>query len=189
MSTLGQRVYDAASQPEDFANVVEFAKWYAACGMPMVVPVGAEVYRTDDALSICVFRAGRYQAQLYAITDLSQVPEHAHPVLDLVFISLGDKSPANTTAAWLSSWLVKDAINAPLKSGDSHGGGSNIPDGKEGNVFLVCTKWPKLEKPHTASAVWKGKTLGPKHTALIKRFFPHAYERDGYVDITRTEQT
>lgn len=175
----------------------EFVDWYQKAGMPMLPPPDFELYKTDDAVAFPVFRAGRYQVEMYIVADPDAVPVHSHPGVDLhmqsaetkqatfiegSFIVRQDSAPPIVNTAW-------KPVEPMLPSGQEHGGvsqGDRSNRFPNGSCFLVYSRWPAKVRPHTVSAVWKGKTVGPLHVELIKRFFPAAFVDGLYVDITRS---
>ena len=52
---------------------------------------------------------------------------------------------------------------------------------------LVAFQHWLTRDPTTIASMWKGTTAGPRHEAIIRRFNPDAYIKDGYADITQKQ--
>jgi hypothetical protein len=158
--------------PETWNNVEEFGDWWLRSGMPIKFQEGSEVFLSDDATAIALFRKGRFQVELYLIHPHPTVPTHEHPDVEVIKIRLdGKKYP------YLSN---------TLHNGESHGSGLKMEAEDKGYPLLAIQHWLTRD-PSTISAMWKGKTVGPLQEALIKRFNPTAFVIDGYADITRND--
>lgn len=176
--------------PETWSTLEDFISWYVSIGMPLAIPGDARVYKTDDSLAISLFRKGQYQAELYLIDETSSVRSHGHPNLEVIQLILLDRSGIRVS----SQGTVSDGLGRfwgitqpKLLSGQVHGVGNEpqVNDGR-GYCMIAFEKWPLGATPSTAAAVWKGETVGPIHEKLIRSFFPDAYIKDGYADISRT---
>lgn len=156
--------------PETWSSTEAFAAWYVENGMPVMPPLGVETFLSDDATAFCMFRKGQFQVELYLIHPEPMVQTHEHPGVELVETPIIDG---------------KIFSKEVLKNGQSHGSGIRETANNLGYPLLAIQRWhPKLT-PTTAAAQWKGKTAGPMHEALIRRFHPEAYIVDGYADVTR----
>lgn len=155
----------------DWPSVVEFMDWYMENGRPINFG-DQEVFCTDDATAVCLFRRGQFQVELYLIHPNPLVQAHEHPDVDVIkmriFNDLAVASPA-------------------LTNGNSHGDGMRLEAEKQGFPLLAFQHW-KNGTPTTIASSWKGETAGPKHSALIKRFHPNALNKLNYADITREVQ-
>lgn len=189
MSSIASTLINNIGIPDAFRDMENFVSWYSKAGFPMLPPPGTELFETDDAISYCVFRHGRYQAEIYIVQEPELLVKHEHPGLEVVVFQATVKDgifykcnrPDSALPTITTTWGHPSDV---LYTNQSHGGvdtGSVI----ETPLLLVLSKWPEQEKLHTVAAVWKGKTVGPKHEKLIQRFFPTAYLKDGYADITR----
>lgn len=156
--------------PDTWANVDEFADWWLRSGMPIKFPDGAEVFLSDDATSVALFRQGRFQVELYLIHPNPMVPVHEHPGVEVIKVRL-----SNRKYPYLSN---------TLHAGESHGAGVRLEAEERGYPLLAIQHWLTRE-PTTIASMWKGKTVGPKQEGLIKRFNPDAYISSGYADITK----
>jgi hypothetical protein len=159
--------------PDTWENLHEFATWWVDSGMPIVFPKNPEVFVTDDATAICVFRKDRWQIELYLIHPQSIVPFHEHPGVEVVNMSLDSNR----------GFVLSDI----LRKGESHGGQSKKEADTTGFPIVAFEHWQDRD-PCTVAVMWKGKTVGPKQEALIRRFHPDAYVVDGYADITRKKE-
>ena len=77
----------------------------------------------------------------------------------------------------------KFGFSTVLYKGESHGAGIKLEAETKGFPLIAFQHWLDRE-PNTIASMWKGNTVGPKQDALIKRFNPDAYVKDGYADIT-----
>ncbi len=155
--------------PESWVNVKDFADWWMATGMPIIFPPNPEVFLSDDASAISIFRKGRFQVEMYLIHPHPKVPEHEHPGVEVIKMSMThDKNPIMSNI---------------LKDGESHGAGTRLEAETIGFPLIAFQHWLTRD-PTTIASMWKGPTVGPLQEALIKRFNPDAYIIDGYADIT-----
>jgi hypothetical protein len=156
--------------PETWANVEEFADWWFRNGMPIKFQESSEVFLSDDATAIALFRKGRFQVELYLIHPHPTVPVHEHPDVEVIKARLdGKKYPYLSTT---------------LHNNEAHGSGLRLEAEDKGYPLLAIQHWLTRE-PTTVASMWKGNTVGPKQEALIKRFNPNAYIVEGYADITK----
>jgi len=158
--------------PENWENVQAFANWWMEAKMPIIFPQNPEVFKSDDATAISIFRHGRFQVELYLIYPNPKVPEHEHPDVEVIKMSLtAEKGPIMSNV---------------LQNGQWHGAGQRMAAEKIGFPLIAFQHWLTRE-PTTIAAMWKGPTVGPLQEALVKRFNPDAYVVDGYADITRKQ--
>lgn len=167
--------------PDTWASLEEFADWYRVAGFPMLPPAGFQTFRTDDAVAFCTFRCGRYQAEIYIVDNPVNVPEHEHPFVEVIQYFFDRDATGCETS-------IPFQLGPKLSNGMSHGAFASDRGLSGKGIFYTLEKWPLGVTPSTVSAVWKGRTVGPLHDALIKRFFPEAYIEDGYADITRSSK-
>jgi hypothetical protein len=165
--------------PETWATLEDFADWYRVAGFPMLPPAGFQSFRTDDAVAFCTFRRGQYQAEIYIVDDPVNVPEHEHPFVEVIQYFFDRDGKGGEIA-------LPYQLGPKLAHGMSHGAFAAERGWSGKGIFYTMEKWPRGVTPSTVSAVWKGGTVGPLHDALIRRFFPDAYIKDGYADITRS---
>jgi hypothetical protein len=166
---------DRIRVPDSWNTVDEFAEWWIAAGSPMRFPPQAEIFVSDDATAVSIFRHGQFQVELYLIHPVPTVPVHEHPGVDVIKIQIGMEG--HERGIWLSPALI---------DGASHGAGIKLDD-QRGFPLIAVQHW-KTRAPITIAAMWKGPTVGPLHEALITRFNPDAYVTPGYADITRHKE-
>ncbi len=165
----GPAMYPNLVIPETWNNVEEFGRWWIKAGMPIMFPEGAEVFLSDDATAICLFRKGRFQVELYLIHPQPRVPVHEHPGVEVIKVRLNSRK--------------YPFLSETLRDGNSHGSGIRSESEERGYPLLAIQHWTTRE-PTTVASMWKGETVGPKQEALIKRFNPDALVREGWADIT-----
>jgi hypothetical protein len=166
----GPNPYPNLVIPETWPNVDEFADWWLRSGMPIMFQEKAEVFLSDDATAIALFRKDRFQVELYLIHPHPTVPVHEHPDVEVIKIRLdGRKYP------YLSN---------TLHNGEAHGAGMRLEAEERGYPLLAIQHWLTRE-PSTIASMWKGETVGPLQESLIKRFNPDAFVKSGYADITK----
>lgn len=169
VATQGPNPYPNLVVPDSWADVDVFAEWWLSVGMPIMFPEKAEVFMSDDATSIALFRKGRFQVELYLIHPNPKVPVHEHPGVEVIKVRLdGRKYP------YLSNTLL---------DGEAHGAGIRLEAEETGYPLLAIQHWLTRE-PTTIASMWKGQTVGPMQESLIKRFNPEALVKQGYADIT-----
>lgn len=156
--------------PETWGNVKEFADWWINAGMPIIFDGVPEIYVTDDATAVHLFRKKRFQLELYLIHPKPVVSSHEHPDVEVITMNL--------TGQYLS-------LSEILVNGESHGARSD--ENKKGIVLFAFQHWLKRD-PVTVSAMWKGKTIGPLHESLIKKYNPYTTIDNGYVDTSQTRR-
>lgn len=167
----GPAPYPTLVVPETWSGVEEFGNWWIRSGMPIMFPENAEVFLSDDATAICLFRKGQFQVELYLIHPHPKVPLHEHPDVEVIKVRLNSRK--------------FPYLSETLHNGESHGAGIRNESEEKGYPLLAIQHWLTRE-PTTVASMWKGQTVGPKQEALIKRFNPDAYVADGWADITKT---
>jgi hypothetical protein len=163
--------YEGFDIPDTWTNVEEFAEWWMSNKQPIIFPQDPEVYMSDDATAISLFRKGRFQVELYLIHPQPSVPTHEHPGVEVIKIRMGEPD----------SPVASDV----LRFGEAHGSGMKLEAEVRGFPLIAIQHWLTRE-PTTIASMWRGTTAGPMHENLIRRFNPNAYVIDGYADITRT---
>jgi len=157
--------------PDSWENVESFCDWYVENNMPLRFPKIPEVFLSDDATAICLFRHGQFQVELYDIHPNPLVQLHEHPGVEVMKVRFQDDNAI---------------VFSTLRKGQSHGAGFRLEGEEVGFPLMAVQHWVNGEKPTTVAAQWKGKTVGPLHEDLIRRFHPNALVINGYADITRT---
>jgi hypothetical protein len=173
-SILGPDPYPNLTIPDTWENVEDFANWWISSGMPMLIPEDAEVFLSDDATAVSLFRKGRFQVELYLIHPHPKVPVHGHPDVEVIKVRMtGRKRPY---------------LSAALRQGGQHGAGLRLESEEKGYPLLAIQHWLTRE-PTTIASMWEGNTVGPLQENLIKRFNPNAYLSDGYADTSTDAPT
>ena len=162
---------DKLEVPDSWDNVTAFGEWWVENSMPIRFPEKAEVFLTDDATAISLFRHGQFQIELYLIHPNPQLQDHEHPGVEVIKVRMG-----------LENNLI--GFTRPLVDGQQHGAGVRLEAETVGFPLIAIQHW-KTRELITIAAMWKGKTVGPIQEELIRRFHPDAYVVDGYADITR----
>ncbi len=159
--------------PESWENVEDFSNWWIGEKMPMQFPLNPEVFMSDDATAICLFRKGRFQVELYLIHPMPEVPVHEHPGVEVIKVRTG-----------LGRGITFSDV---LRKDQAHGSGMKLEAEKQGFPLIAIQHWLTRE-PTTIASMWKGYTAGPKHRALIQRFNPGCFIDGDYADITKTQE-
>jgi hypothetical protein len=153
--------------PETWDTLEEFVEWWMDSRMPWMIPEDSEVYITDNASSIILFRQDRYQVELYINFPLAIAPLHGHPGMELITMQIGRMNPIRWAYA-----------GKKLISGKKHN--ANFGS-KKGTVFLTFEKWEPGIPMTSASVNWSGPTVGPMQEELIKKHHPDISIIDGVV--------
>lgn len=175
----------ALEVPETWDSVYSFGQWWCDNGMPILLPTGYEVYLSDDATSVCLFRKGRFQVELYLIHPGPNLPIHEHPGVDVIKMRL------NTYDENLQL-VEKEIGSTTLLRNQSHGAGINFKDRNDTSVasqgfpLLAFQKWDEELEMTTVASRWKGKMVGPLQAGIVKRFNPNAFIEDDFIDVTRS---
>jgi hypothetical protein len=161
--------FGVLNTPDTWENVGAFCDWYMENNMPIRFPSNPEVFLSDDATAVCLFRHGQFQVELYLIHPQPKVPIHEHPNVDVIKLTVkGNEAIASGI----------------LTNGESHGSGFRSEGEEIGFPLFAIQHW-KEEIPTTVSAQWRGRTVGPMQENLIRRFHPNSLVIDGYADITK----
>ena len=172
--------------PDTWASVHEFCTWWYKNGTPMMVPDDAEVYCSDDATSIVLFRKGQFQVELYLVFPLPNLPMHEHPRVEVIK-SRPPLYDQNNEVSQLTP------VSETLLRGQRHGAGKNFDESDEGSTglgfpLLAFQKWDDDLKPTTVASRWRGQAVGPKQAELVRRYKPDAYWDGFIVDVTREQE-
>lgn len=182
MSKFAARFDRGEQIPASWSGVQAFADWWCSAGMPLLPPAGAEVFLSDDATALCVFRRGQFQVELYLIHPQPNLQNHEHPGVEVIKMRIdGATIPKTGFVQYPEQWGKMSSV---LLQGQAHGKGAAAFGDKIGFPLLAFQHWQDRE-PCTVAAAWKGPTVGPKQEALIRRFYPSAYVDHGYADITK----
>lgn len=168
------RVIDKNDVPE-FSDIFHFTEWYLGAGTPVAFPENPEVFVSDDAAAFCLFRSGRYQMELYLVHPNADIPLHEHPGVQNIEVP---------NSGWHDASLqnLKKRLQKP---GMVHGPRGFASYSLSGFALYSAQKWDEGIEMSTIGARWKGRIVGPKHEALIRRFNPNCFIQDGYADVTK----
>jgi len=182
MFEYAKPIIDLTSIPETWDDVREFAHWWCGVGMPFLPPDGAEIFLSDDATSMCVFRRGRFQVELYLIHPNPNLQAHEHPGVEVIKMRIeGTYSPRTGPFESSPTW---GRLSETLLDGQAHGSTGSQYSRQLGFPLVAFQQW-KHREPCTVAAAWKGPTVGPMQENLIRRFYPNAFIERGYADITK----
>jgi hypothetical protein len=155
--------------PETWESLEEFATWYLDSQLPYRIPEDAELFRSDDASALCVFRHGQFQVEQYFIDDIYRVKAHAHPGVEVMQVSM------------VTVGLPFGEPTNHIQSGEFHGGKGQPSDPCRPGSILAFERWQEGLKPTTVAARWHGPLVGPLHRAIVTRFYPEVRIVDDYV--------
>ena len=171
--------------PETWDSVYSFGQWWCDNGMPILLPANYEVYLSDDATSISLFRKGQFQVELYLIHPGPNLPVHEHPGVDVIKMRLNSYSDSHE--------IISEEISSDtLLYGQSHGAGINFKDRSDSEVatqgfpLLAFQKWDDNLEVSTVASRWKGKMVGPLQAGIVKRFKPDVLIVDDFIDVTKS---
>ena len=171
--------------PDDWDSLEDFVDWYCDQRMPMMIPWNANVIRSDDAVAICLFRKGNYQVEFYIEYPNMYIWKHSHPRMEVITMTMGgggtwkpnEGSTTNTGSTW-------GGLSTKLVNGAYHGGDADASTGN-GFVILAFQRWENPEEMTSAAVQWKGQIQGKYQENLIKSYYPEAFIKEGYADITK----
>jgi uncharacterized protein (DUF779 family) len=174
--------------PDDWATLEDFVDWYCDQRMPMMIPWNANVIRSDDAVAICLFRKGNYQVEFYIEYPNMYIWKHSHPRMEVITMTMGgggtwapnEGSTTNTGSTW-------GGLSTKLVNGGYHGGDADARTGK-GFVILAFQRWENPEEMTSAAVQWKGQIQGEHQAELIRSYYPDAFFKDGYADISKNSK-
>jgi hypothetical protein len=157
-----------------WSSVEEFKNWWwIDAKRPLRPPFINPVFHTDNAMSLCLYREGQFQVELYISEPDSTSPPHTHPGVDSCFIYLGgnihfhlegrenpdpqpfQKSKPNGTHA-----LFGATVSSP--DGIPHW----LKIGPEGGAFLSFEHW-KDKEPVSVTTNWNGESVGKEHDKIL----------------------
>jgi len=171
--------------PDDWSSLEDFVDWYCEQRMPMMIPWNANVIRSDDAVAICLFRKGNYQVEFYIEYPNMYIWKHSHPRMEVITMTMGgggtwkpdEGSITNTSRTW-------GGLSTKLVNGGYHGGDEDAGTGN-GFVILAFQRWENPEEMTSAAVQWKGQIQGQHQADLIKSYYPEAFIKEGYADVTK----
>lgn len=160
-----ERMRPTLNIPSTWENVQQFAIWYMNARMPFLIPFDAEVFRTDDATSITVFRKSDFQVELYLHSPGYAIKPHCHPDVDVVTMTLGggkncgEAHPVHGTGVNIGRMNFTPAGEYHQSTNTDH----------DGFAVLAFQHWKNglVKRKASAAVQWEGVTAGPIHDALI----------------------
>ena len=201
--------YSGLTIPDDWESLEDFVEWFVESKYPIIIPWNAEVRRTDDATTICLFRKGQYQVEIYLIYPFLNrhivvassvlfrkgqyqveiyliypgymIQPHQHPGVEVITMNMGGGKRGTKNVLGGSS--IAGTLSTKLNTGEIHGGESSTIM-SDGYVLLSFEKWSTDIKMTSAAIHWKGPTAGPIHDKLIEKYYPGAVTNPGYADVT-----
>ena len=155
-----------------WSNVTEFKQWWLK-SRPLRPPFDQASFITDLAYSLCLYRGGAFQIELYILKPDSTAPFHSHPGVDSTFIYLGGNLEfglEDGTFPDLSEFQKAKENGAHMLLGKS----ADAPDGmlhsvrtfKEGGAFLSFEHW-KEKEPDSVVLNWTGEPDGKVHAQVL----------------------
>lgn len=176
-------IYDklvAEANQYNFTKVESFAYWYNSHGNPIISNGMNEIYETDDALSIPIFRWRNFQVEQYIVHSPDKIPLHSHPFVDVI-----QQLYFRRTEMWsgLGTKLVYPKIHGQFVNPDDMAADEKALIDSRG-MIITYERWDPRVPVTTLAATWKGETVGPLQEKLIKRLYPNAEVREGYADVT-----
>lgn len=156
-----------------------FRDWWCKAGWPIRPPFRDPVFFTDNAMSLCWFREGRFQVELYINEPNSIAPFHSHPGVDSCFIYL-----AGNLEFGLPDGSFTDLSKAQMaQANGTHrlfGKVASVPDGVKhsvrtfggGGAFLSFEKW-NCDNPTSVTVQWSGDPVGEQHAKTLESSNAH----------------
>ena len=154
-------------------TVEEFRDWYCQQGMPLKPPFKNPVFHTDNAMSLCLYREGRFQVELYITEAGATSPPHTHPGVESAFVYLAGNIQFNLEGGAnpdASQWQHARADGAHVLFGKTVSSPDGIPHwlkiGPEGGAFLSFEYW-KDKDPSSVTVNWDGEYVGQEHIKTV----------------------
>jgi len=158
-----------------YNTVQEFAQWWFSKGAPIRPPFKDPIFFTEMTGSLCIYREGQYQIELYLVKPNMECPFHAHPGVDSYFVYLTghlqfgnadgtftDTSEGQIEGAEGTHRLLGAAVAAI--NGENHAVRTHAP----GASYLSFEKWNE-RLPDSVAVNWVGETVGEQHTSIIDK--------------------
>ena len=167
-----------------WSTVEEFRDWYMSNGMPLRPPFKNPVFHTDNAMSLCMFRQGQFQVELYLTEPYSTSPKHTHPGVDSAFVYLAGNIQFNLEGREnpdVQQWQKPSPEGYHMLLGKTVSSPDGIPHwlkiGPEGGAFLSFEHW-KDRDPVSVTVNWEGETVGSEHDKTIDNAKGELHEQD-----------
>jgi len=156
-------------------TVHEFRDWWLKAGRPLRPPFEQPIFITDLVHSLCLYREGKFQVELYIIGPNKTSPSHAHPGVDSSFIFLaGDLEFGDKTGSFIdlsdkqnpqpngAHMLLGQTIDA--LDGEMH----SVRAFQNGGAFLSFEYW-KDKEPDSVVLNWVGAPDGAIHAKILDK--------------------
>ena len=158
-----------------FQTVEQFRDWYCGQGLPLRPPFKNPVFHTDNAMSLCLYREGRFQVELYITEPGATSPKHTHPGVESAFVYLAGNIQFNLEGGDnpdVSQWQKPQANGSHMLFGKTVSSPDGVPHwlkiGPEGGAFLSFEYW-KDKDPVSVTVNWAGDTVGDEHNKTIEK--------------------
>ena len=158
-----------------WSTVEEFRDWYMGNGMPIRPPFKNPVFATDNAMSLCLFREGRFQVEMYISEPNSTSPPHTHPGVESAFVYLAGNIQFNLEGRDnpdVQQWQVASPDGYHSLLGKTVSSPDGIPHwlgiGPEGGAFLSFEYW-KEQDPVSVTVNWNGDSVGAEHDKILNK--------------------
>ena len=160
-------------EPLKWQTVEEFRDWYCQKGFPLRPPFKNPVFYTDNAMSLCLFREGQFQVELYVTQPHSTSPKHTHPGVESAFVYLTGNIQFNLEGREnpdVSQWQYAKENGTHALLGKTVSSPDGIPHwlsiGPEGGAFLSFEYW-KDKEPVSVTTNWEGDAVGEEHAKVL----------------------
>jgi len=171
-----------------WSTVEEFRDWYMGNGMPIRPPFKNPVFATDNAMSLCLFREGRFQVEMYISEPNSTSPPHTHPGVESAFVYLAGNIQFNLEGRDnpdVQQWQVASPDGYHSLLGKTVSSPDGIPHwlgiGPEGGAFLSFEYW-KDQDPVSVTVNWNGDSVGKEHDKILNKGDKMSKLQDAYED-------
>ena len=155
-------------------TVEQFKDWWIKSGRPFRPPFKNCIHTTDIAYSLCLYREGQYQVELYVCKPNTESPMHSHPNVESISMYLtGDLSFSDIQGKFADlsayQWPRQDGSHMLLgKTADKNNGTPHaLKTGSRGGSFLIFEHWLK-DNPSSVTTHWEGEYVGPMHAKTIE---------------------
>ena len=153
-------------------NVQEFKDWWTQ-NRPICPPFKDAIFSTDLVYSLCLFRKGQFQVELYIMKPDSLAPEHGHPNVDSLFTYLGGHMEFRREGFEFydlsAEQLEQDNGTHKLFGTTGHafdGELHSVRTAKTGGAFLSFEHWKAEREPDSVLLNWRGSPDSERHEAL-----------------------
>lgn len=161
---------------QSYNNVEEFKDWWLVTTNRIRPPFTDPIFCTDVSCSLCLFRAGQYQVELYVAKPNTITPEHSHPGVESITMYLTgnlifpsdsshDLSKLQYANSVTGAHILLGKCGAVLHAGEEH----SALTGEEGGAFLVFEHWDKNITPTSVTLQWSGDSVGTQHSELLEK--------------------